>query len=1552
MKVKFGKYLDTIALEKSLLAYLSQSRRPEVELVVFDLREVEWCELFELSLLTVWIADLRRLGKKVEFFYPLCELATDQKDRVASESIRRRQNVCSYLNRWDFDGFLRNQGIRIVGHDQNYPYWPPNAEQDSILPITFFEHEKDFKSFLSNLADARQLQLLFRDTVSLAVIGSGGIRDIIMREIGQNLYDHAAGRCAFLTIGTLPPLSDRVNIAVRSQVSTEIERPFFQNLGKSGYLQIVICDNGPGIAGTLVDTYSSDIRVPQDQRVSPAESSVIDYAFEFDTTSKTKEALHFEDDHEEDPGRGLYWVKEVVFQNRGLLCVRSGSSILAYDFLTSGDRHHFRSNKDDARLRRLANLGGTQLKIYFPLNPELTRPRERVGSLAAPAGRPGVRAEKPYKVLELKNYFPNEMEMKGRDFSELINDLPHPSALSGSPYAVFLDFTDTTWEKDNLVPLLIRVAALQHEGLLVVLVNTGHISQILQIASDVLAKRIAALPLKLKPILSLKGARFEILGLAAEDLEIVERSIASEQPRAAADDSTCEMLANRINNLFDFSPRDRRLRFKFEISELRRCLSAYYKSQLQAFILNESNGIYHSGRFLLPSNSYVEGYFRINTLLSSDVYKQFVFFVLLDSILRMDKPPAYLVTTSSDVSEIIDEALRALRELPSFHSTVHILLEDARDLDSSARQLFKSAGTTIVLINSVVGTAATVNSVLEVCRDPRYDVTVDKIFSVVDARSTKARRAGRMTGDQEPIEYHGKNYPFEAILSVPLNFYSERPQHWRREDIRRIDPVTNAPDPTPLEPANRPLWTPVDDFFLGNVISNANALHVGHYTRRHRHYTYFIDMERIADNVGHEIAAKIKKDMRETSSLDPSQQLDVTHVVYDGHSRGARTVADQIANEFAPCKSHSNQSLNVEAPLMKGTMKDVVLFVNAVASGGKLQRLVHSIAEYKPRRIFCYALINRRESDSVPFYQNIYSYLAIEIRIRYFVELEIPAYSVWDCPACNRRREVRELRDSCDEPALREFFDAQGKALEPTAVAQLGGVDSSADLSIGELVDQAILRRKLGEAKTSLAPRFELTKTIQGFRRNPDETLRLLEVMERDMGVLATYKELFYPKFCEHTRDACLGLLQNPVDHRHRERFAISVLRRLSPDSFVNEFVPVFKALSKNPRLFTNLFAEVLWLIKDIAQDDTSSDVKEELRANIVEGLRLCQQVIEEDSSFLGLVVDEVASVQHLLNYVRRKLRLERYRAEVSNEPWKVVASLWDAFADQQGRVHPKLFQDFPLVLPFSAENFRGSYAAYYDGPGKLADCVERVLPLFEVFASCLRPEIRNDLTYFLSRREGTFAGDFKVLDDSLRTLATLDSQHRLTDEEFRSIFYRNSLVNSAIDRLRNYAFIEDRCLIRRALKAKFTDIDQVIRESVQRWEHRFSQSGVRISYMGEASEAFGPESVICDVIDGLLQNIYRHAFDSSRSTKEARINLRYEVGTVVIETSDNGKGLLTLDTSAKPNGGIQRSKRLLAPYMGELILWPAEEAHSQGLSTVVEVRLFSKEKVLSWQRS
>ena len=137
----------------------------------------------------------------------------------------------------------------------------------------------------------------------------------------------------------------------------------------------------------------------------------------------------------------------------------------------------------------------------------------------------------------------------------------------------------------------------------------------------------------------------------------------------------------------------------------------------------------------------------------------------------------------------------------------------------------------------------------------------------------------------------------------------------------------------------------------------------------------------------------------------------------------------------------------------------------------------------------------------------------------------------------------------------------------------------------------------------------------------------------------------------------------------------------------------------------------------------------------------------------------------------------------------------------------------------------------------------------------------------------------------------------------------------------------------------------------MQRWEHRLAESGVQISYTGEASDAFGPESVVSDVIDGLLQNIYRHAFDSSHSTKDARINLRYEVGTVVIETSDNGKGVLTLDTSAKPNGGIQRSKRLLAPYMGELNIWPAEEARNQGLSTVVEIRLFSKEKVLSWRR-
>lgn len=52
-----------MAFEEVLASHLQKSRQKKYQSVVLDLSAVEWIELFDLSLLTLWIWELRERGK-------------------------------------------------------------------------------------------------------------------------------------------------------------------------------------------------------------------------------------------------------------------------------------------------------------------------------------------------------------------------------------------------------------------------------------------------------------------------------------------------------------------------------------------------------------------------------------------------------------------------------------------------------------------------------------------------------------------------------------------------------------------------------------------------------------------------------------------------------------------------------------------------------------------------------------------------------------------------------------------------------------------------------------------------------------------------------------------------------------------------------------------------------------------------------------------------------------------------------------------------------------------------------------------------------------------------------------------------------------------------------------------------------------------------------------------------------------------------------------------------------------------------------------------------
>jgi hypothetical protein len=577
----------------------------------------------------------------------------------------------------------------------------------------------------------------------------------------------------------------------------------------------------------------------------------------------------------------------------------------------------------------------------------------------------------------------------------------------------------------------------------------------------------------------------------------------------------------------------------------------------------------------------------------------------------------------------------------------------------------------------------------------------------------------------------------------------------------------------------------------------------------------------------------------------------------------------------------------------------------------------------------------------------------VELRTRYFVELEIPAYGVWDCPACNQRPQLRELRESCsDDATLAEFIGRRLDELSYSTVEKENELPAPDEAKAMEWSRQAMLRRRLGEAKTVLQARFPIKDIINKFvergnvPEHADETLRLLEVIAREVVLLKTYGELFYRELRGKISEACLSLIHKPADQRQREKYAIIVLGGLKPDSFIDNLTLILKGLVGSPSLLPYLFVELLLLIKEAVKSEEGSRRTQ----RIAEALDLCQRAIEEDATFIRLSVSKVTEIQRLVNYVRRRLRIDVYRKAASQQSWETaVAKLWRAFVHDPEQTHPKLIQGFSHISSIvSVKSFRDIYESTYAGEGNFAQTVEEVIPLFDVFASLLSPSARNDLNYFLSSGKGTFSGDFKLLDDGLRALATLDSQQRLTDEEVDSIFWDNQEVKAAKRRLNQYAFQESTSLIRKALEERFSILSSAVNEVVKTWEERFREMGIDIQSSPPESEVFAPLGMLKDVLDNFFKNIYMHAFVEEIVAKVVKVAVDHRLHHVVIRICDTGRGISPEDMERRPDGGISRSEKIVDLHKGRVRLMSGEQGGVPEFSTVVEISLYSKEAILS----
>ncbi len=359
--IKFPEQVSSLSFEHILKECYVHSLKPNSTIIEFDFRYVRWCDVFALSLLALWILELKDMGKRVIF----------------QTSIK--ENVQHFLSAYYFDKFLISEQIELDTQSQKTMYgFQHENHQAPYFPLTFF-NESQFRQTIENLLYSNRLEILLRDIKEKELVKSGIIRDIVLKELGDNIFNHAGGRFAHVIMTKFGADSpEKAQIWAKAQLSTcsPLEQRFFQNLYGHAYLTLVIGDKGKGIRESLLYAYEKD-QIIENKKESPSEKDILEYAFLYHSSRRSiderigaiKKVIS-SDIKKFPPPTGLFRLKEVVKEFRGFLHIRSGASIVCYDFYSDPHTEQVTSNENIRSLKRLSDFGGTQYKLYFPVDYE------------------------------------------------------------------------------------------------------------------------------------------------------------------------------------------------------------------------------------------------------------------------------------------------------------------------------------------------------------------------------------------------------------------------------------------------------------------------------------------------------------------------------------------------------------------------------------------------------------------------------------------------------------------------------------------------------------------------------------------------------------------------------------------------------------------------------------------------------------------------------------------------------------------------------------------------------------------------------------------------------------------------------------------------------------------------------------------------------------------------------------------------------------------------------------------------------------------------------
>ncbi len=296
------------------------------------------------------------------------------------------QDLLGFFWRYKVFDQAAKSGIQFSPDPRTLPFAPfEHGENTPCMELTPLCSSTDIERVVAQFCDRSELHRILGDYSNLDIVNRGALAHILVNELGRNIEEHAAASSAWLCTRLVKP-SDYA-----FQLQGDPARPELSTFA-DGFLELIICDNGVGLASKVEPVIKKDPRRTVSQKYRPkdgkyAPKDLVDYAFDRLASSKRDIAdiVNWDSSGKFTSlplASGLYWIWSLIRSHAGLLQIRSSGVCGWYNFAHVG-AFGSASETFKADAKPFACCG-TMIRICLPLKQNQANAAPTPSSITAP----------------------------------------------------------------------------------------------------------------------------------------------------------------------------------------------------------------------------------------------------------------------------------------------------------------------------------------------------------------------------------------------------------------------------------------------------------------------------------------------------------------------------------------------------------------------------------------------------------------------------------------------------------------------------------------------------------------------------------------------------------------------------------------------------------------------------------------------------------------------------------------------------------------------------------------------------------------------------------------------------------------------------------------------------------------------------------------------------------------------------------------------------------------------------------------------------------------